>query len=156
MSDTLAPILAKMASVHAKLLAFAAGLDEAAANRPAGPEQWSPRQAIGHLADAERAHRRFIEAVAAGGAPPSVENFDLDAWNAGRVAKRAGQSLAEVIADYEVERAATLRTLQALPDEAWARSGRHPALGEMTVEQVARVIGIHENMHLKEMMGAEQ
>jgi uncharacterized damage-inducible protein DinB len=153
MSTVLETILPKMAATHAKLLAYAASLDEAAADRPVGPEQWSPRQMIGHLVDSERAHRRFIETVASDAPLPALENFDRDAWNAGRVAKRADQSLAEIVAAFEVERTATLATLQALPDDAWAKAGHHPALGEITVEYAARVIGIHENMHLKELGG---
>jgi hypothetical protein len=108
---------------------------------------------VGHLADSERAHRRFVEAVVAGNPPAKVEGFDLDAWNAARVARRAQQTLAETLADFEAERAQTLAYLPTIPAAAWSLTSDHPALGHVTVEYVVRVIGIHERMHLTEMMG---
>ena len=82
-----------------------------------------------------------------------MENFDLNAWNAGRIAKRAGQSLTELLAAFDQERAATIAVLQGLPADAWQKAGDHPALGHVTVEYVARIIGLHERSHLQEMMG---
>lgn len=149
--DAIAP---KMQRTHEKLLAYVATLDDEAANRKlhtADGEHWSPREIVAHLTDAERAHRRFIELVAAGNPPAPLDNFDLNAWNAGRVARRAGQTLPEVAAAYEVERRATLDCLAALPPEAWTLRGQHPALGDMSIEDVARIIGLHERMHLQEM-----
>jgi hypothetical protein len=108
---------------------------------------------VGHLADSERAHRRFVQAVVAGNPPAKVEGFDLDAWNAARVARRAQQTLAETLADFEAERAQTLAYLPTIPAEAWALTADHPALGHVTVEYVVRVIGVHERMHLTEMLG---
>jgi uncharacterized damage-inducible protein DinB len=142
-----------MAATHAKFVAFVAALPAETAQQPAAGNAWNPREIVGHLVDAERAHRRFIEAVAAGNPPPKVENFDLNAWNAARVAKRAHQSLPELLAVYEEERDATVAVLQALPADAWEKSGDHAALGHVTVEYVARIIGLHERAHLQEMGG---
>jgi hypothetical protein len=153
MSEQADGILLKMAATHAKFKAFVAGLDAEALQRPAAGNAWNPREIVGHLVDAERAHRRFIEAVAAGNPPAKLENFDLQAWNAGRVAKRAGQSLEELLALYDEERGATVAVLEGLPDAAWGMSGDHPALGHVTVEYVARIIGLHERAHLGEMSG---
>ena len=149
-------ILPKMQRTHEKLLAYLATLDDATANRKLQSdhgEHWSPREIVGHLTDAERAHRRFMETVASGNPPAKVEGFDLDAWNAGRVAKRAQQTLVELIAAFEAERAATLAFLATVPPDAWPLRGYHAALGERSVEEVARIIGLHERMHLQEMVG---
>ena len=157
MSDNpLDTILPKMQGIHQKMLAYLATLDDATANRKLQSdhgEHWSPREIVGHLTDAERAHRRFMEAVASGNPPVKVEGFDLDAWNAGRVAKRAGQTLAELVAAFESERAATLAFLATVPPDAWPLRGYHAALGDRSVEEVARIIGLHERMHLQEMVG---
>lgn len=146
-------ILPKMEATHQKFKAFVAALDEAAVTQPSAANPWNPREITSHLVDAERAHRRFIEAVAAGNGPARLENFDLNAWNAGRIAKRAGQSLTELLAAFDQERAATIAVLQGLPADAWQKAGDHPALGHVTVEYVARIIGLHERSHLQEMMG---
>lgn len=152
-SAQLESILPKMEATHARLKAFVTALDEQAVQQPAAGNPWNPREIVGHLVDAERAHRRFIEAVASGNPPARLDNFDLNAWNAARVAKRAQQSLGELLALYDEERAATIAALQGLPDDAWEKSGDHPALGHVTVADVTRIIGLHERAHLQEMSG---
>ena len=132
-------------------LPISPALDDEAANRKTGAEQWSPRETVAHLADAERAHRRFIQAVVSGNPPAKVENFDLDAWNASRIAKRAGQSLAQILADFEAERAETIAVLQTIPADAWEKRGYHAALGDISVAYAATIIGLHERMHLQEL-----
>ena len=76
MSAELESILPKMESTHAKFKAFIAGLDSTVVQQPSVGNPWNPREIVGHLVDAERAHRRFIEAVASGNPPAKVENFD--------------------------------------------------------------------------------
>ena len=51
----------------------------------------------------------------------------------------------------DAERQETLAFIAAMPPAAWDRRGDHPALGDVSVEQVLKVIGVHERMHLKEM-----
>ncbi len=151
MSSPLENILPKMAATHAKLVAYVAGLDAQARQQKASAATWDPRTIVGHLVDSERAHRRFIEAVAGDIPPARLENFDLDAWNAARAAKRAAQPLEELLALLEQERQTTIAVLQGLPDDAWEKRGEHAALGNVTVLFVARVIGLHERAHLQEM-----
>lgn len=153
MTSPLDNILPKMETTHQKFKTFVSGLDAAAVQEPSAANAWNPREITSHLLDAERAHRRFIEAVASGNPPAKIENFDLNVWNAGRVAKRADQTLDELLAAYDQERAATVAVLQGLPDDAWQKAGDHPALGHVTVEYVARIIGLHERSHLQEMTG---
>jgi hypothetical protein len=148
--DTILPL---MESTHAKFKAFMAALGSDAVQQPAAGNPWNPREIVGHLVDAERSHRRFIELVAGGNPPAKLENFDLHAWNAARVAKRAQHSLDELMNAYDEERRATIEVLKGLPDDAWEKSGDHAALGHVTVEQVARIIGLHERSHLQEMAG---
>jgi len=139
-----------MQATRDELLAFVNGLDAAAFtwNPPGGG--WSIRDNLAHLADAERAHRRFVAAVLEGRST-RLEGFDLDRWNREHVARRAGQSLDQILDALRAERQETLAFIAALPSDAWDRVGDHPALGEVDVRQVIRVIGVHERMHLKEM-----
>ena len=152
MSVTADEIIAKIASTHAKFLAYIASLDADAANRRPADDRWSPREIIAHLTDSERAHRRFLQVVVSGSEMPVIENFDLDAWNAARIARRANLTLAEALAEFEKERAETLAYLPTIPDDAWGLTGAHAALGTVSVEYVARIIGLHERLHLKEMV----
>jgi rubrerythrin len=133
-----------------ELLAFIAGLDQAVLTQHSPEEGWSIRDNLAHLADAERAHRRFVAAVLEG-RPTRLEGFDLDRWNQEHVARRAGQSIPEILDALHAERQQTLAFIAAIPADAWDRRGQHPALGDVSVEQVIKIIGVHERMHLKEI-----
>ena len=48
----------------------------------------------------------------------------------------------------------TLALLATLTDDARSRVGVHAALGEVSVDYVARIVGLHERSHLQEMQEA--
>jgi hypothetical protein len=143
-------IVPKMQATHDELLTLIEGLDQATLNwRPPGGG-WSIHDNMAHLADAERAHRRFVHAVIKGRSP-RLEGFDLDRWNEENVARRAGQTPDEILDALRSERQETVAFMADLPHDAWGRIGDHSALGEVSVRQVIRVIGVHERMHLNEI-----
>lgn len=47
------------------------------------------------------------------------------------------------------EIAADLEVLRALPPTAWSRTGLHPKRGEVSIEDLARVLGDHDRSHLE-------
>jgi hypothetical protein len=46
------------------------------------------------------------------------------------------------------------RLLEILPDAEWAREGRHPSLGVMSIEFLARRIGEHAEEHAAQITAA--
>ena len=46
------------------------------------------------------------------------------------------------------------RLLETLPDEEWARAGRHPSLGTMSIEFLARRVGEHAEEHAAQITAA--
>ena len=152
MSTIADEIIAKINATHTKFLTHFATLDATTIHRSSSGDGWSPREIVAHLADAERAHRRFLQGVVSGKEMPVIENFDLDAWNAERVARRANLTIDETLAEFEKERTETLAYLPTIPEDAWSLTGVHAALGLVSVEHVARIIGLHERLHLKEMV----
>jgi len=143
-------ILLKMQTTRNELLSLVRSLDQAALTWHPPDGGWSIRDNLAHLADAERAHRRFVQAVLEG-RPVHLEGFDLDRWNQEHVARRADQSVDQILEAMDAERRETLAFIQTIPAEAWDKQGDHPALGRVSVKQVIKVIGVHERMHLKEM-----
>ena len=143
-------ILTNMLATRDELLALVEGLDQPTLTWRPSMGGWSIRDNLAHLADAERAHRRFVQAVLKGRSP-RLEGFDLDRWNEEHVARRAGQTPEEILDVVRSERQETLTFIADLPHDVWDRIGNHPALGEVSVRHVIRVIGVHERMHLKEI-----
>lgn len=143
-------ILPKMQATRQELLACLEGLDQASLAWRPSEGGWSIQENLVHLADAERAHRRFVGAVLQGRSV-RLEGFDLDRWNQEHVARRADQSMGEILEALHAERRETLAFIPTIPADAWDKKGDHPALGRISVRQVTRVIGVHERLHLKEI-----
>jgi uncharacterized damage-inducible protein DinB len=143
-------LIDKLAAARGEILQTIEGLDEGALTWKPGDARWSIKETLAHLASAEGSHRQVAQAIAVG-QTVDVPDFDLDTWNAARVAERRQQSMDEILEEMAAERQHTLSALHDLEDEALDRQGLHPALGETTVLKVFRVIPIHERWHLKDI-----
>jgi uncharacterized damage-inducible protein DinB len=143
-------IAARLAAARSKLLASLADLDEAGWDWRPGDGRWSVRQTLAHVGAAQWSHLQVARRFAAG-RPVDLPGFDLDAWNAAAVEERAAWSKAEVLADLDAAQQASLDFLNQLDDEQLGRTGVHPALGEVTVGQVLRVIGVHDGLHRRDI-----
>ena len=72
------------------------------------------------------------------------------------MAKRAEWSVEQVLADLHAAQEATFEFLEGLDAEGLAATGAHPALGEMSVGQILRVIGLHDNLHRRDLVQLRQ
>lgn len=143
-------LIKKLAAAREEILQTIEGLDEGALTWQPGDGRWSIQETLAHLASAEGSHRQVAQAIAAG-QTVDLPDFDLDTWNAARVAERRERSMDEILEEMALERQRTMSALQDLEDEALDRQGLHPALGETTVLKVFRIIPIHERWHLKDI-----
>ena len=140
----------RLAAAREEILQTIEGLDEGALTWQPGDGRWSIRENLAHLASAEGSHRQVAQAIAAG-QTVDAPDFDLDTWNAARVAERRQQTIDEILEEMAAERQRTLSALQDLENEALDRQGLHPALDETTVLKIFRIIPIHERWHLKDI-----
>lgn len=143
-------LIEKLAATREEILQTIEGLDEGALTWQPGDGRWSIKETLAHLASAEGSHRQVAQTIAAG-QTVDMPDFDLNAWNAARVAERRQQSMDEILEEMAAERQRTLSALRDLEDEALDRQGLHPVLGETTVLKVFRIIPIHERWHLKDI-----
>src|SRR5215831_2778992 len=84
---------------------------------------WNGRQILAHLASIEWTYPRLLDiAREAGGAgreaetPTRAMRGGNDAYNERQVAKRADRSTAELLEEFEANRAATIRAVEAADD----------------------------------------
>jgi DinB superfamily len=96
---------------------------------------WNGRQILAHLASIEWTYPRLIDiardaaptearpttAQASGEPPTRTMRGGNDAYNERQVAKRADLSAADLIAEFERNRAATIQAVEATEDELFAR-----------------------------------
>jgi uncharacterized damage-inducible protein DinB len=112
-----------------------------------GPETWSPFDIVGHLIHGERTDwMERVELILAHGDSRPFIPFDRFAqFKASR-----GKSLAELLDTFAELRDSNLTRLQSLrlKPEDFARPGRHPELGPVTLGQLLATWVAHDLNHL--------
>ncbi len=147
------PLLDRLNKSRARLLAVIEPLTESDLDRPAAGD-WTIRQIVSHLVASEEDHRRVIELIVQGEAERLPRDFALDAHNARRLAELGRLERDALLAALAEQRAQTVRFLASLDETALERRGPHPALGEMSVGDILRIIALHEGQHLRDIQAA--
>ncbi len=124
--------------------------DEHLARRPAEGE-WSARDVIGHLADAELVYAIRLRLIVAQDRP-RLTWYDEEAWveRFGPLDEDARVSLAR----WRGLRDANGRLLESLAEEEWLRGGIHDTDGMLTVEAIAKRMVAHDRTHLDQIRTA--
>jgi uncharacterized damage-inducible protein DinB len=141
----------KLTAARERLLSAVDGLDNDQWEWRPDDGRWSVRLVLAHVGAAQWSHLEVARCLVEGKAV-EIPDFDLDAWNHAAVAKRADWSVERVLADLDAGQRATFEFLDGLDAEQLAISGSHPALGEMSVGQVVRVIGLHDGLHRRDAL----
>jgi len=150
-ADEIGKIKARIAMARTKLLAAVEGLDAASWDWQPRDGRWSVRLTLAHVGSAQWSHLEVVRRLIAR-EPVALPDFELDAWNLAQVAKRADWTAAQVLADLETAHQQTLAFLDRLGAEKLDIVGLHPALGEISVGQVFRVIALHDSLHRRDIV----
>jgi uncharacterized damage-inducible protein DinB len=121
-------LIDRLAAARGEILQTIGGLDEGAMTWKPGDGRWSIKENLAHLASAEGSHRQVAQAIAVG-QTVGLLDFDLDTWNAARLAERRQHSAGRILEEMAAERQRTLSALLDLEDEALDRQGLPPCPG---------------------------
>lgn len=130
---TKAELLAALRASRDEVLGIVRGLPPQALEQGRYESGWNGRQILAHLASIEWTYPRLLDiARDAGAAAPAAEGDTPtrsmrggnDAYNDRQVAKRAHLSVAELLEEFERNRAATIRAVEAADDALFARTIR--------------------------------
>jgi hypothetical protein len=131
----------------------AAMLDADEAALDAAPEgEWSVRTVLAHLRDVEfmvmqlRLARMLVEDH------PTLALFDQEAWAASRWKGRDG--LEELLADFRLQREASIMVLRRLEDDEWKRTALHPEFGALDVHWWVQHWLEHDETHVAQITEA--
>ena len=147
------PTLTRLARSREKLLALISDLSDDALDQRL-PDGWTIRAALTHLLNAEEDHCQISAVIASGEIDRLPPTIHIDAYNAERLAARGHLTRDELFAALAAQRERTIMLFNRLTEDQLARSGPHPALGEMTAGDILRVIAIHEQMHTRDIAAA--
>ena len=114
-------------------------------------DEWTVRDVLTHLLNAEEDHCRVIAVAVRGDMDSLPRTFNLDTHNQERLAARGALTLEDLRAALVAQRERTTALYHRIDAEQLDMPVPHPALGETTVGKIFRIIGLHEKMHLKQI-----
>ena len=120
--------------------------------RPPRAGEWSVLETLTHLRDVVvhvqglRIRRLLYERA------PLFADFDEESYRRASLAR--GESAADLIETIVAEHEQVARLLRNLDDADWSREGRHPTLGTMSIERLARQMGEHTEEHVAQITAA--
>ena len=140
-------VLSHTPSVYATLLE---GLPETWSGARERPDAWSCKEIVAHLIEGERSDwiPRARTIVAHGEAVPFTP-FDRSA----HLEEAARQPLSNLLGLFDDLRTDNLQTLHAMKitPELLQRTGMHPDLGRVTLENLLATWVVHDLAHIKQM-----
>jgi hypothetical protein len=114
--------------------------------------EWSALETLTHLRDVVvhvyglRIRRLFYEDA------PVFADFDEESYRRASLAR--GEPVPTLLDTIVAEHEQLARLLEALPDAEWSREGRHPTLGAMSIDFLARRVGEHAEEHAAQIAAA--
>ena len=135
---------------HAVVVALA-GLSEADLDRQPGPEDWSPRQIVHHLADSEMTSAIRLRRLLAED-HPTIAGYDEGEFARRLHYDRPIEASLEVLA---AARRASAEILDRLGEAEWTREGTHSESGRYTVEDWLRIYAAHAHDHAAQISRAQ-
>jgi len=111
---------------------------------------WTVRELLAHFVSAEERLLELAQDVAAGGAG-APEGFDFDAFNAEETPRLAAQPVEALLAALDAARGRTVAWVHTLSDSQLDLLGRHPALGQITLETMITAIYGHQLLHMRDL-----
>jgi uncharacterized protein (TIGR03083 family) len=145
-------LAARLRDENAALVAFFAALAPEQWRTPIYAEGpiWTAKDVLAHLVSAERGLTAMIADVINGG-PGVAADFDYNAYNAVEVAALADRNPADLLADFHAARGELIALVEQLGDADLDRHGRHPALGEVTLEAYIKAVYQHAKIHVRDV-----
>jgi len=115
-----------------------------------GENKWSVRMIVCHLADAEVvASMRFRQIIAE--EDPRLEGFNGNAW-ADHLDYHK-RKISQALETFRRMRGENYEILKDLSESAFARSGRHTELGQVTLLDLLKRNAEHAESHVKQVQG---
>jgi hypothetical protein len=120
--------------------------------RPPRDGEWSALETLTHLRDVVvhvhglRIRRLLYEDA------PLFADFDEEGYR--RASLTRGEATDDLLETIVAEHEQLARLLESLPDAEWSREGRHPSLGAMSIELLARRVGEHAGEHAAQIAAA--
>lgn len=145
-------LLAKLARGHSRTMEIFLSLDPDRWDRVLYSESqpWMARDLLVHFVSAEGRLLELARDVASGG-PGAPPDFDIDEFNANEQERLRSYATRDLLSELERARQRTMEWVATLDETQLDRIGRHPVLGDITVETMILAIYGHQLLHMRDM-----
>jgi hypothetical protein len=135
---------------YEEVLAALDGIDDAGLDARPGPDEWTAREVVHHLADSEMTSALRLRKLLAEDSP-RIEPYDEAAY-----ARRLpyDRPIATSLEALRGARSSTASILERLPESAWSRAGQHPEHERYTVEDWLEIYAAHAFEHADQIRRA--
>lgn len=116
---------------------------------------WQARDVLAHFCAAEQGFQQLLQDVAAGGGGVQP-GFDINTYNRQSVDAMREQEPTILLGQFAMVRERTVALVNGFLPEQLARRGRHPFLGEVSLEEMIRAIYHHNSLHLRDVRRAQR
>lgn len=118
-----------------------------------GPDKWSIRQVLCHLADSEVVgSARFRRVIAEDN--PAIEGYDQNAW--ARNLDYARRRTSQALDTFRRTRAENYELLKDLPEAVYQRKGTHTERGPVTLLELLRIYAEHAEKHARQLQSVRE
>jgi hypothetical protein len=111
---------------------------------------WAARQVLAHFVATEIGILQLIDDILAGGSGAS-EDFDIDRFNKISVSKLKDAAVGELLLQFEQRRAASAARVASMTVDDLQKIGRHPFLGPTTVDEIIKMLYLHNQIHQRDI-----
>ncbi len=125
-----------------------AGTGPVTLNRRPPGEDWSMRDVVLHLADAELVRAVQVRLALAGG-EPALPAIDPDPWK--RKLLYVFRDPEAALSAFQQVRYGSAELLRECAPDAWERAGRHPGFGTVTVAELVAHAAAHDEEHVAQL-----
>ncbi len=146
MTTQRAQLMATLKVTYSELVRLTSRLEEEALDYRLDHDEWSVREILAHLVDDEMyVMRTRLERIIKENAP-DLAPHDEKYWFAHRNTTR--DDLADLLADFQLQRTASLAILNMLRESDWQRQGTQPEYGRFSAEVWLGHWVEHDKIHL--------
>jgi hypothetical protein len=111
---------------------------------------WTIRNVLSHFVTSERGLLKLFEQIRQGGAGVP-DDFSIDRYNAAMQERMKDAAPQELLEQYEGIRAETVAWILGLSEHDLSKQGRHPFMGMSTIQDMLKMLYIHNLNHYRDM-----
>lgn len=112
--------------------------------------EWHVKDLLAHFISAEKSFKLLFNNILES-KQGALEEFSIDEFNNSQVLKMKDIEKEMLIELFRATRSQTINWLKVIPESDLEIIGNHPAMGEVKIIEMVKMIYLHNQMHLRDL-----